>query len=43
MKNLAKSRGGSSCVLSSSGRVTDFPLQREPAGTQAGEALAVSA
>jgi diguanylate cyclase (GGDEF)-like protein len=35
MKNLAKSRGGSSCVLSSSGRVVDLPGHHEPAAAAA--------
>jgi diguanylate cyclase (GGDEF)-like protein len=47
MKHLAKSRGGSSCVLASSGRVTDFPGRPEPAAAQApieaADSLAISA
>lgn len=47
MKHLAKSRGGSSCVLSSSGRVSDFPGERQSAAaevvTEAADTLAVPA
>ena len=45
MKHLAKSRAGSSCVLSSSGRVVEFPGQREAPSpvADAGVSLAVSA
>jgi EAL domain-containing protein (putative c-di-GMP-specific phosphodiesterase class I)/GGDEF domain-containing protein len=38
MKSLAKSRVGSSCVLSSSGRVEDLAGQRQPAAPQAAAA-----
>ena len=43
MKALAKSRGGSSCVLASCGRVVDLVGQREPvlAAADAGATLAV--
>ena len=34
MKSLAKSRGGSSCVLSSCGRVEDLTGRREPAAAE---------
>lgn len=45
MKHLAKSRGGSSCVLSSSGRVCDFPGGREAvaAAAETGAILIASA
>ena len=43
MKNLAKSRGGSSCVLASSGRVADFPGQRAPAAAAADDAATAAA
>jgi diguanylate cyclase (GGDEF)-like protein len=36
MKSLAKSRGGSSCVLSSSGRVEDLAAPGRPAAASAG-------
>lgn len=45
MKHLAKTRAGSSCVLSSCGRVMDFPGQRKPgtAAAEVGDTLAASA
>jgi EAL domain-containing protein (putative c-di-GMP-specific phosphodiesterase class I)/GGDEF domain-containing protein len=45
MKHLAKSRRGSSCVLSSGGRVTDFPVPHAAgaATVEAGGTLAASA
>ncbi len=42
MKSLAKSRGGSSCVLSSSGRVEDLRGQRPAPMPDAAVALAVT-
>ena len=35
LESLAKSRGGSSCVLASSGRVEDFTGRREPTSAAA--------
>jgi EAL domain-containing protein (putative c-di-GMP-specific phosphodiesterase class I)/GGDEF domain-containing protein len=44
MKSLAKSRGGSRCVLSSSGRVEDFADRHPPATARAaGASLAIQA
>jgi hypothetical protein len=43
MKSLAKSRGGSSCVLSSSGRIEDLGGQHHPAPNDAAVARALTA
>ena len=43
MKSLAKSRGGSSCVLSSSGRVEDLVGHRQPAALVDAAPVAVTA